>query len=173
MGDRQLADKWLMYDVSIRIPLIIYDPRIKKPVVINDMVLNIDIPTTILSLAGVAVPKAYQGKSLDPLLNRKNVGWDRKSILVEHLWDFPSIPSSEGIRTDRWKFFRYRLINAPEELYDLKNDPMERTNLAQEKKYSRVLEELRTELEKKSIQLNNQKLCPDDPFISPQQRKSF
>jgi arylsulfatase A-like enzyme len=173
MGDRQLADKWLMYDVSIRIPLIIFDPRIKKPAVINDMVLNIDIPTTILSLAGVAVPKAYQGKSLDPLLNRKNVGWDRKSILVEHLWDFPSIPSSEGVRTDRWKYFRYRLINAPEELYDLNNDPMERINLAQEKKYSRVLEELRTELEKKSTQLNNQKLCPDDPFISPKQRKSF
>jgi len=36
-----------------------------------------------------------------------------------------------------------------------------------------VLEELRNQLEKKSNQLNNQKLCPDDPFISPQQRKSF
>ncbi|MGI9138759.1 MAG: sulfatase-like hydrolase/transferase, partial [Sediminibacterium sp.] len=30
LGDRQLADKWLMYDASIRIPLIIYDPRKKK-----------------------------------------------------------------------------------------------------------------------------------------------
>jgi arylsulfatase A-like enzyme len=173
MGDRQLADKWLMYDVSIRIPLIIYDPRINKPTVINEMVLNIDIPNTILSLAGVSAPEAYQGKSLTPFLTGKNVAWHRKSILVEHLWDFPSIPSSEGIRTDRWKYLRYRLINAPEELYDLNKDPLEQKNLAQDKKYSRVLAELRNQLEKKSNQLNNQKLCPDDPFISPQQRKSF
>lgn len=173
MGDRQLADKWLMYDVSIRIPLIIYDPRINKPTVINEMVLNIDIPNTILSLAGVPAPEAYQGKSLTPFLTGKNVTWHRKSILVEHLWDFPSIPSSEGIRTDKWKYLRYRLINAPEELYDLNKDPLEQKNLAQDKNYSRVLEELRNQLEKKSNQLNNQKLCPDDPFISPQQRKSF
>ena len=43
LGERQFADKWLMYDVSIRIPLIIYDPRVKKSSIVDEMVLNIDI----------------------------------------------------------------------------------------------------------------------------------
>ena len=43
LGDRQLADKWLLYDVSIRMPLIIYDPRVKKSSIVDEMVLNIDI----------------------------------------------------------------------------------------------------------------------------------
>ena len=43
LGDRGYADKWLMHDVSIRVPLVIYDPR--KPAaankVMDQMVLNI------------------------------------------------------------------------------------------------------------------------------------
>jgi arylsulfatase A-like enzyme len=126
LGDRQLADKWLMYDVSIRIPLIIYDPGANKSGVIDDMVLNIDITKTMLDIAGITIPTAYQGESLVPLISKNEAHLKRASILVEHLWDLPDIPSSEGIRTDRWKYFRYRLISAPEELYDLKNDPMEK-----------------------------------------------
>ncbi len=30
LGERQLAGKWLMYDNSVRVPLIVYDPRAKK-----------------------------------------------------------------------------------------------------------------------------------------------
>ena len=165
LGDRQLADKWLMYDVSIRIPLIIYDPRVKKSSSIDEMVLNIDITKTMMDMAGVTAPKNYQGKSLTPLLVNNKAHLNRNAILIEHLWDNPDIPSSEAIRTERWKYFRYRLIKAPEELYDLKNDPLEKNNLASDKKYSTILDRLRKQCEATGLKYQSEKLCPDDPFI--------
>ena len=153
-GDRQLADKWLMYDPSIRIPLIIFDPRMqKKSRVVSDMVLNIDITKSILDFAGIKSPGNYQGESLKPYLNRPTYSLQRDFILIEHLWKLPDIPSSEGIRTDKWKYFRYRFINAPEELYDLKNDPMETKNLAQEKSYQKILRKLRHKFTRKVQQI--------------------
>ena len=81
------------------------------------------------------------------------------------MWDLPDIPSSEGIRTSRWKYFRYRLISAPEELYDLKNDPMEKNNLATNVKYAQVLSKLRKQCEATAANYQSRKLCPDDPFM--------
>jgi alpha-L-rhamnosidase len=165
LGDRQLADKWLMYDVSIRIPLIIYDPRVKKSSIVDKMVLNIDITKTMMDMAGITAPKNYQGKSLTPLLVNNKAHLNRNAILIEHLWDNPDIPSSEAIRTERWKYFRYRLINAPEELYDLKDDPLEKKNLASEMKYAKTLVKLRRQCEATAKKYQSEKLCPDDPFI--------
>ena len=165
LGDRQLADKWLMYDVSIRIPLIIYDPRVKKSSSVDEMVLNIDITKTMMDMAGINAPKNYQGRSLTPLLVNNKTNLNRDAILLEHLWDNPDIPSSEAIRTERWKYFRYRLINASEELYDLKNDPLEKKNLASDEKYAKVIAQLRKQCEAAAMKYQSEKLCPDDPFI--------
>jgi arylsulfatase A-like enzyme len=165
LGDRQLADKWLMYDMSIRIPLIVYDPRVKKSSEVDDMVLNIDITKTMLDLAGIHVPENYQGESLVSMLGKTDAHLKRNTILVEHLWDLPDIPSSEGIRTERWKYFRYRLIDAPEELYDLQNDPLEKINLATDSKYKKILSGLRKQCEEKAGRYQSQKLTPDDPFM--------
>lgn len=165
LGDRQLADKWLMYDMSIRVPLIIYDPRIKEHSTITDMVLNIDIASTILDLADVDIPSNYQGKTLEPLMAKKSTALGRTSVLIEHLWPIADIPSSEGLRTDRWKYFRYRFINAPEELYDLNKDPLEQNNLASNKKYKKVISGLRKQMESTAERYTNAKLCPDDPFM--------
>jgi arylsulfatase A-like enzyme len=165
LGDRQLADKWLMYDVSIRIPLIIYDPRVKNTSSVDQMVLNIDITKTMMDMAGVAAPKNYQGKSLTSLLGNNKTNLNRDAILLEHLWHNPNIPSSEAIRTERWKYLRYRLINAPEELYDLKSDPLEKNNLAADIKYAKILDKLRKECEATALKYQTEKLCPDDPFV--------
>lgn len=167
LGDRQLADKWLMYDVSIRIPLIIYDPRKKHPSRIDAMVLNIDVSKSILDFAGLQAPKNYQGISLNPFLSKGNdFHFGRKSILIEHLWNLPEIPSSEGVRTVRWKYFRYRLIKAPEELYDLQNDPLETINLAGDMKYLKVVNQLRKLTDARSNKYISEKLAPDEPEVA-------
>ncbi|WP_167607719.1 family 78 glycoside hydrolase catalytic domain [Maribellus sediminis] len=143
LGERQISGKWLMYDNSVRVPLIVYDPRVKRHRDINDMALNIDVPATIADLAGVEAPNAWQGKSLMPLVTGKEESIGRDTILIEHLWEFENIPPSEGVRTNEWKYLRYINDKSLEELYNLKDDPKEINNLAGNPKYEKVLLEFR------------------------------
>ncbi|WP_282055868.1 sulfatase-like hydrolase/transferase [Maribacter luteus] len=147
MGERQLAGKWLMYDNSVRVPLIIYDPRINKHQDINDMVLNIDVTSTIADVAGVKAPESWQGKSLLPIVEQETNKINRDTVLIEHLWDFENIPPSEGVRTEEWKYFRYVNDKSIEELYNLKKDPQEIKNLIGKKKYKNIADKLRAKLE--------------------------
>jgi len=144
LGERQLAGKWLMYDNSLRVPLIVFDPRQTGGKRNTDFALNIDVPATILDFAGIQSPKSWQGTSL-----RSNQLAKRKDFLTEHLWQVDIIPPSEAIRTERWKYFRY--INDPghEELYDLSVDPLEINNLASDPAHQTILKKLRDKMEKK------------------------
>ncbi len=147
LGERQIAGKWLMYENSIKVPLIIYDPRVENPHEIDEMALNIDIPSTILDLAGVESPTSWHGKSLVPFINNKNASLKRDTILIEHLWEFENIPPSEGVRTNKWKYFRYVNDKSVEELYNLEDDPMEVNNLVADKIYHKELLNLRAKCE--------------------------
>lgn len=147
LGERQLAGKWLLYDNSIRVPLMVYDPRVKQHRDIDDMALNIDVPATVLDLAGVEQPESWQGKSLVPVVSGKARGLERNAILTEHLWEFANIPPSEGVRTDQWKYFRYVNDRSIEELYDLRKDQKEINNLAADPAHRAKLEELRGQLD--------------------------
>jgi alpha-L-rhamnosidase len=147
LGERQLAGKWLMYEPSIRVPLIVYDPRVKKHQDINDMALNIDVPATMLDLAGVSQPESWHGKSLMPVVSGAQKSLNRDTILIEHLWEFENIPPSDGVRTSEWKYFRYVNDKSSEELYHLKSDPKETENLVENPKYAEVLKKLRNKLE--------------------------
>ena len=147
LGERQLAGKWLLYDNSIRVPLLVYDPRVNRHRDIEDMALNIDVPATMLDLAGVDRPASWQGQSLVPVVAGKTQGLDRDVILTEHLWEFANIPPSEGVRTDRWKYFRYVNDRSIEELYDLSQDGKEIKNLAQDPAHQSRLKEMRAQLD--------------------------
>lgn len=147
MGERQLAGKWLMYENSLRVPLIIYDPRNEYNNDIEDFGLNIDIAPTILDFAGIDIPKSYQGISLVNYIKNNKPDHSRTMFLCEHLWDFKRIPASEGIRTEEWKYFRYVDYSDHEELYNLLDDPYETRNLALEKQYIDKLKEMRKKFE--------------------------
>jgi alpha-L-rhamnosidase len=147
LGERQLAGKWLMHDHSIRVPFIIYDPRVKNPVDTEKMALNIDIAATILDIAGLDIPDTYHGVSLMPLVNNSS-GIERDTVLIEHLWEFEHIPPSEGVRTNEWKYFRYVNDHSLEELYYLPDDPLEIHNLAANPDSQDVLRTMRNQLNK-------------------------
>jgi len=145
-GERGLSDCWLMYEESIRVPLIIYDPRASKKLrggTIDEIALNVDISPTILELADVKVPEKIQGRSLVPLTAGNIPGW-RTDFFCEHLFKHPKIPKSEGVRTQRFKYIRY-FVQKPiyEEMYDLKNDVHERRNLVNDLACAEKLQELR------------------------------
>ena len=149
LGERQMAGKWLMYDNSVRVPLIIYDPRVKKHHDVEAMVANVDLAATILDFSGVKSDLKTHGISLVPYVYNGSSKDKRKELMIEHLWDFQPIPPSEGIRTEQWKYFRYRTIKATEELYDLENDPQELNNLASNTKYKIILQNMRDKLDQK------------------------
>ena len=152
LGERGLADKWLMYEESLRVPLIICDPS--RPVPrrgrsVEAMTLNVDLAPTLLEFAGLRPPGRMQGRSLVPLLNgRSPRGW-RTEFFYEHHTLPKIIPPSEGVRTERWKYLRW-VTAAPvvEELYDLSADPGEERNLVADSRHSRQLETLRKRWEK-------------------------
>ena len=156
LGDRGYADKWLMHEVSVRVPLIIYDPRKKgaENKVSDNMVLNIDVSPTILQYAGIKIPELIQGQSLTPLMDGQLMK-KRSSIFCEHLMKEPQIPNSECIRTEKWKFMRYPKHPEFVELYDLKNDPWEEHNLAGNSKYKNKIAEFQEQCDKKIRDLLN------------------
>ena len=77
MGDYLLGGKQLLYDASIRVPMLALDPRAApaaKGKRRTELVLNIDIAPTLLDLAGLPVPAMMQGRSLVPLLEGADSG---------------------------------------------------------------------------------------------------
>jgi arylsulfatase A-like enzyme len=147
LGERGYAGKWLPYDLSIRVPLVVYDPRSDDRLrgsTPSLPVLNIDIAPTLLELAGVEVPTTMQGRSLVPLLAGESPADWRRYFFVEHLFDHPAPPKHEGVRGERFKYARYfEQVPVYEELYDLLEDPLETSNLAADPDYLEILEELR------------------------------
>lgn len=133
LGERGFAGKWLMHEQSLRVPLMIYDPRepeTSRKKVFDEMVLNLDIPSTILDLAGVEVPESYQGKSLKAFYQGKPEQW-RTSAFFEHQREGVSLlPKTECFRDDTWKFIRYEANPEFMELYNHKEDVNEINNLA-------------------------------------------
>jgi arylsulfatase A-like enzyme len=147
LGERGYAGKWLPHDLSIRVPLIVYDPRIEEELrgVLPELpVLNIDIAPTLLDLAGVEIPNSVQGRSIAPVLAGESPADWRTDFFVEHLFDHPEIPKHEGVRGERFKYARY-FEQEPvyEELYDLLADPLEARNLAGDLDYLEILMRLR------------------------------
>lgn len=133
-GEHGLSvERRLAYEESARIPLVMRYPKMIKPNSARDeMVLNIDIAPTMLEIGGAKIPGNIQGRSLLPLLQGKHVPW-RDSFLIEYWSDkvFPRVLKMgyKAVRTDRWKYIHYVDLTRMDELYDLKNDPYEMTNV--------------------------------------------
>jgi arylsulfatase A-like enzyme len=151
LGERQLADKWLMYEPSVRVPLIVMDPRQRRHGDVDAMALNTDVPATLLDIAGVRRPSSWPGRSLLPLVGNSPGATGHDTLLLEHLWVFDAIPASEGLRTARTKYFRYVDDRSLEYLYDLSKDPDERHNLARDPRYLEPLTAMRTALDRRTL----------------------
>jgi N-acetylglucosamine-6-sulfatase len=132
------------------VPLLVRYPRvIKAGTVCDESALNIDLAPTLLEIADVRVPASVQGRSLVPLLKGKRPHW-RKSFLIEYYSDrvFPHIVKMgyKAVRTQRWKYIRYNELKDMDELYDLKTDPYEMTNLIHQPSATKTLDGMQKEL---------------------------
>ncbi|WP_372639054.1 sulfatase [Fodinibius sp.] len=151
LGDRGFAGKWLGHDTAIRIPLIVRDPGLREAEVGTNreqMVLMVDLLPTFLDWAGLSPPEEVQGSSFAPIVGGQDPPDWRSEFFYEHHSFADRIPRSEGVRTERYKYLRY-LDSEPlyEELYDLKKDPDESNNLADDPEYADLLRQMRDKWE--------------------------
>ena len=155
LGELGMAHKWYGQEPSVRVPLVVYDPRNltgQGGRVERAVALNIDIAPTLLDAAGVPIPSQMEGSSLMPLVHGQSVSW-RTDFLFEHLYPDPTIRRSAGVIGGRYKYLRYLDPNPNYEvLYDLVVDPNETTNYAQDPAYQTILAQLRTRYTQLSAQ---------------------
>lgn len=147
-GEHGLIDKRHAYEESMRVPLLVYGgSNLLKRDSVDQLIQNIDIAPTILSLAGLKKPENMDGQSFLPLLRGENTAW-RDRIYYEYFWErpFPQTPTMHAVRTNKYKYIRYYGIWDINELYDLENDPMEMNNLIRSKEHQEVARELREDL---------------------------
>ncbi len=144
LGEKLHETKFTLWDDGANVNFIISDPRYPdaagrrcdRPVTLTD------IFPTVVSMAGLESPDArVRGTSLEPLLADP----DRE-------WDVPAHSTYQDVgnnmlRTDRFKLIRYGNDNQAVELYDMKTDPDEYHNLADQKEYESTKAELIKRLE--------------------------
>jgi arylsulfatase A-like enzyme len=148
-GEHGLGGKWLLYEESIRVPIMICGPGIPeamrgmKP---DHLALNIDVAPTILDIAGITIPSDMDGMSLYPLIRGRHVP-SRTDFFMEHVsivYVENPIPDSRGVRSHEWKYIRYVNVEPEvEALYHITVDPFESQNLADDVTYQDIKNQLR------------------------------
>ena len=131
-GSRGLRGKVVPWEESVRVPLIIRAPKLAAVKGRSDVpVSSLDIPTTLLALAGVARPKDWGGRDLRPVL-----GGGRRHGIDYAVSEWADSESQfrdythRLVRTPRYKLIRWDEADEPDELYDLVADPHETKNIA-------------------------------------------
>jgi arylsulfatase A-like enzyme len=148
LGEHHFYDKRLMYEPSIRVPMMVRLPgRVKAGSTREEMVLNLDMAPTLLDIAGVALDPEMQGKSMMPLAEGRKVDW-RKDWLYEY-YEYPgfeNVRPCRGVRTERYKYIHFFTDPQEIELYDLKTDPDEMSNLYGKAGYEEITAHLKERL---------------------------
>jgi len=147
-GEHGLADKWYPHQESIRVPLIVRDPRMAAACRSgrnDDLTLSVDLAPTILAAAGIKAPATMQGRDIAPLyLTAEKPAW-RTEFFYEHATyksaDF--IPASEALVRKDWKYFYWPEAKV-EQLFHLAEDPLEENDLATAPAHAQQLAEMRT-----------------------------
>lgn len=136
------------HESASRTPLIIKGGGFEAGRVEKRLSSLIDLPPTMLSMAGIDIPENYMGVDLTTQINAP----DKKRDCV-----FMQISESQcgrAIRTDRFKYAVRDLspvgyahhsskVYFEDYLYDLQNDPIEKHNLIKNPKYTKIRQELK------------------------------
>jgi arylsulfatase A-like enzyme len=128
-AEHGLADKWYPHQESIRVPLIVRDPRMalaKRGQTNDDFALNVDLAPTILAATGIPAPSRMQGADLAPLYRSAPPPAWRTEFFYEHpiITSTNRIPASQALVRKDWKYF-YWPDFITEQLFDLGTDPLE------------------------------------------------
>jgi iduronate 2-sulfatase len=131
LGEHDFWAKVSLHDESAAVPLIIRMPG-KKPAVCHSLVELLDLYPTLSNLCGLKVPERLQGKDISKMMTdpAKEVRSAAFSV------------NGKGflLREEDWAYIAYgKDGQGDEELFDMKQDPKQFTNLAKDPQYGQTL----------------------------------
>ncbi len=134
-GQHGLMGKQNMYDHSMKVPLVISGPGVPKNQKRTCMNYVQDWVPTVYELAGIKIPGSMEFKSLVPALKNP------KAAHYSNIYGAFTAMHQRMIRTAD-----YKLVFIPQAhtiyLFDMKKDPHETKNLADDPQYAEVIDKL-------------------------------
>jgi len=162
LGEHGWFDKRWMYEHTLRTPLIVRWPGVIEAGTFCDAIVTpLDFAPTFLEVAGAPIPQDLQGRSLVSLL-KGNTPEDWRKTMYYHYYEYPGwhhVRRHYGVTDTRFKLIHFyeKDVNAWE-LYDLKFDPYEVSNLYDNPTYARVQTRMHAEL----ARLRKDLVVPED-----------
>jgi arylsulfatase A-like enzyme len=164
MGEHGCRMKLAPYDANYRSPFIVSMPGVVAAgKACPQVVSSVDLIATFFAFAGLEQPWKIHGHDITPLLRDPVAAWPYP-CLYEHTGEsygsdvtkvlankpqkaeHQNVPWYDAVVQDGWKYIRYLRAGEIEELYDLRKDPEELTNLAAAPEQRERLEKMRATL---------------------------
>lgn len=125
VGNHGLMGKQNMYDHSVRVPFIVAGPGVPQNEQSDRAIYLQDVMPTTLGLAGVEKPQHVFFHDLRPLLRDPQAPSPYPAVYGGYL------QLQRSVTQDGWKLIHYPKIGV-KRLYDLRNDPSEMRDLAED-----------------------------------------
>lgn len=148
------------HDSCVHTPLVFGGGAVSKSDVKDCLASLIDIPPTLLSLADIPVPESYSGNVLP--VNGAEAA-ERDCVFIQ----ISESQIGRAVRTKEWKYsaraigsgeIRHSAVHYFDDfLYDLKNDPLEKNNLVNNKNYAEIILQMRTLLSREMVNAGEKK----------------
>ena len=139
LGEKGITGKNTLWDRGTRVPLIFAGPGVKAGGRCSQPAELLDIYPTLNELCHLKPRTDLEGISLVPQLQNAQTPRERPAITSHNR-------GNHGIRSEHWRYIRY--ADGTEELYDMRSDPNEWTNLASRTEHAAVIAEHRKWLPK-------------------------
>ena len=179
LGDHWLGEKDLFHEASVKVPLIIYDPRDQaeatRGTTCDALVESIDLAATFVEAAGGPVPDhILEGRSLMPWLCGETPTW-RKYVISEY--DYSATPHALelGVEPRDARLFmvydgRYKMMHAEggmrPMLFDLQEDPDEFYDLAKGSEHNEIIDKLYLDLRNWGLRMSQRVTKSDSDIIA-------
>ena len=148
LGEHFMWGKVTLFEECARVPLVVRIPGVSPAGATSDgLVETLDLFPTLAELCGLNAPAHLQGKSYANLIRKP----DKTGRLSAYTVVSRGAQLGRSIRTQRWRYAEWGEPKAAE-LYDLKKDPREYTNLAKSPQHREIFGEMKTRLAKRENQ---------------------
>lgn len=178
LGDHWMGEKELFHEVSVRVPLIVFDPRPEadktRGTASNALVEAIDlVPTFLEAMGAPSAEHRIEGRSIMPLINGEEPDDWRTEVFSEIDYAFytarealgvgPSDARGYMLRSERWKYVHFK--GYPPQLFDLENDPDEFKDLGRNPEYENVRKSMKDKLFERLANRKNRVTMTDEQVL--------